>query len=82
MILVNEKDMDTEYGIPRTDLISYIVTDLLAGTNYLGLRLMLSENTFQITDNAYYCRILSFRIQAPNTNEFTNGSTKNSHESW
>lgn len=82
MILVHEDDMETEYGIPRTDLIDYIVKDLLCGTNYLGLRLLCSADTFQITDNQYYCRTINFRIQAPNTNEFRAGNTANSHESW
>ena len=33
MCLVHEDDLDTEYGIVRTDLLSYIVKDLLCWTN-------------------------------------------------
>ena len=35
MCLVHEDDLDTEYGIVRTDLLSYIVKDLLCWTNSL-----------------------------------------------
>ena len=36
MCLVHEDDVETEYGIMRTDLLSYIVKDLLCWTNAFG----------------------------------------------
>lgn len=67
MCLVHEDDMDTEYGITRTDLLSYIVKDLLSGTNSLGMRLMPESDRPDIIDDRYYTRTLRFKISAPNT---------------
>ena len=67
MCLVHEDDMDTEYGIVRTDLLAYIIMDLLCWTNELGMQLRYENNYYDIVDSKYYARTLKFRIQAPNT---------------
>ena len=64
--LVHEDDMDTEYEIPRTDLLSYIVKDLLCWSNVLGMQLKNTKDTADILDSRYYCRTLEFTIEAPN----------------
>lgn len=66
MCLVHEDDMDTEYGIPRTDLLDYIVKDLLCWTNALGMQLKCVNDFQDIIDSKYYCRTLKFKIEAPN----------------
>lgn len=66
MCLVHEDDMDTPYGIQRTDLLSYIVRDLLCWTNALGSQLKLASDYMEVTDTKYYCRTLKFSIEAPN----------------
>lgn len=66
MCLVHEDDMETPYGIPRTDLLSYIVRDLLCWTNALGMQLKLINDFPDIVDAQYYCRTLKFEIDAPN----------------
>ena len=66
MCLVHEDDMDTPYGIQRTDLLSYIVRDLLCWTNALVSQLKLASDYPDITDTKYYCRTLKFSIEAPN----------------
>lgn len=80
MCLVHEDDMDTEYGIDRVDLLSYIVKDLLCWSNETGLHMKLDSDTFAITDTKYYARTLKFLIKAPNTNNFTRGRMTNSYE--
>lgn len=80
MCLVHEDDMDTEYGINRVDLLSYIVKDLLCNTNELGLKCKLESDEFGITDTKYYARTLNFKIKATNTNHFRQGNMSNSHD--
>lgn len=66
MCLVHEDDMETEYGIMRTDLLSYIVKDLLCWSNVLGNHLILANDYPDIIDSRYYCRTLKFVTEVPN----------------
>lgn len=66
MCLVHEDDMDTEYGIVRTDLLDYIVKDLLCWTNVLGMQLKCVNDFNDIIDAKYYARTIKFKIEAPN----------------
>lgn len=67
MCVVNEHDMDTQYGIVRTDLLSYLVRDLLCWSNSLGMQLKLTNDFTDIVDAKYYARTMKFTIKAPNT---------------
>lgn len=80
MCLVHEDDMDTEYGVNRVDLLSYIVKDLLCWTNRAGFHFKLVADDFSITDTKYYARTLRFTIKATNTNNFRVGQMINSHD--
>lgn len=64
---VAEEDMDTEYGIQRTDLLAYIVKDLLQWSNCAGLQLKCVSDFDDIIDDRYYSRVLRFESQLPNT---------------
>lgn len=66
MCVVHENDMMTEYGIERTDLLSYIIRDLLCWSNALGFHIELEEDRPYILDNDYYSRRMRFLINAPN----------------
>lgn len=66
MCLVHEDDMETEYNIPRTDLLDYIVKDLLCWTNVLGMQLKCVNDFNDIIDSKYYARTIKFKIEAPN----------------
>lgn len=66
MCLVHEDDMDTEYGITRADLLSYLVKDLLNWSNVLGMQLKLINDFNDIIDSKYYCRTLKFLMEVPN----------------
>ena len=66
MCLVHEDDMDTPYGVQRSDLLGYIVRDLLCWTNALGMQLKLTYDHPEIIDAKYYCRTMRFSAQAPN----------------
>lgn len=80
MVLVQEDDMDTEYGIDRADLLGYIIKDILGNSNLTGLRMKPYSDEPGITDTAYYCRTLKFLIHAPNANNFRSGVQRNSYE--
>ena len=66
MCLVHEDDMMTEYGIPRTDLLDYIIKDLLCWTNALGMQLKCVNDFQDIIDTKYYARTIKFKIQEVN----------------
>ena len=67
MCLVHEDDMDTEYGIARTDLLDYIIKDLLNWSNVLGAQLKCTNDFQDIIDSKYYCRTLKFEITEINS---------------
>jgi len=66
MCCVHEDDMDTPYRIPRTDLLSYLIRDILCWTNSLGMQLKLTNDYPDIVDGKFYCRTLKFAVEAPN----------------
>ena len=66
MCLVHEDDMETEYDIPRTDLLDYIIKDLLCWTNALGMQLKCVNDFQDIIDTKYYCRTIKFKIETTN----------------
>lgn len=66
MCLVDETSMDTDFGIPRADLVAYIVKDLINRTDYLGMNAVLFSDEPKIVDNSFYCRELRFVIKQPN----------------
>lgn len=66
LCLVHEDDMATEFNIQRTDLLSYIVKDLLQWSNVAGLQLRCISDFDDIIDDRYYCRTLKFESQLPN----------------
>lgn len=68
MCLVHEDDMDTEYAIVRTDLLSYLVKDQQCWTNVLGMQFKLTSDFFDITDTKYYARTIKFTADVPNVN--------------
>lgn len=80
MCLVQENDMDTEYGVDRVDLLSYIIKDLLCWSNVCGIRWKLYSDTPMVTENTYYMRTLVFEAYVPNGNNFRSGGQRNSNE--
>lgn len=81
MCMVHEDDMDTEYTtedgmkIPRTDLLEYIIKDLLSWTNVFGQTLIPLSSVPDIVDMRYYVRTVKFQISTPN-NVSTNGGNR------
>lgn len=59
-IMIDETSMDTEFGIPRMDLVSYIIKDLFNRTDVLGMNVRLASDQPYVTDSAFYRRELHF----------------------
>jgi hypothetical protein len=80
-VVVHEDDMMTEYGITRTDLLSYIIRDLLCWTNAMGRQWWCYEDKPLIIDGGYYARRMRFFVKAPNV---VNGhmGTNNFHDDF
>ena len=76
MCLVHEDDMETEYEIPRHDLLGYIIKDLLCWTNSLGMQLKCVNDFQDIIDSKYYARTIKFKIEAPNNLAGNRGGNK------
>lgn len=66
LCLVHKDDMMTEYDILRPDLLSYIVKDLLNGSNVLGAQLKCESDVDEQIDKQYHARRLSFKIETQN----------------
>ena len=73
MILVHQNDMDTEYEVPRVDLLDQIVRDLFSRSNiFSGHAVPFSDNP-SIVDDKYYCRTVTFHLTVGN-GLFRNGN--------
>lgn len=68
MCFVHEDDMETQYNIIRTDLLGYIIKDLICWTNALGMQFKCVNDFPDVAEGKYYCRTLKFEAQVPNVN--------------
>lgn len=73
-VFCDGKNIQTEYGIQRHDLLGYLIKDNLKWSNALGLQLKLIHDKESVTDNSYNCRTIVFEIQS--TNGIYKGSNK------
>lgn len=64
-IFVQEDEMNTEFGITRADLLSYIIKDLFQRSNITGMHMDLYSNEPMITDKIFYSREMRFVINSP-----------------
>lgn len=65
-VICHLKDMKTEYGIDRHDLLGYLVRDRFNWTNKFGLQFKLIYNKESTIDSDYYCRTLKFEATKVN----------------
>lgn len=79
MAVVHEDNMETEYGIVRTDLLGYIVRDLLCWSNAVGFHLRCTSDRPMIIDNDYYARKMTFTANSPNVVNY-HGGLKNRYD--
>lgn len=78
VIFCNAKDINTEYGIERHDLIGYIIRDLFNWSNLLGMQMKLIYNREGVTDTDFYTRTMKF--ECVTTNSLQRGTMNNGYE--
>ena len=64
--MIREEMMSGENGIPKADIISFIIRDLLHKTDTLGIHHQLYMDEPKIFNGRLYCRELRFVISQPN----------------
>ena len=81
MVMIKEESMDGDNGIPRADIVAYIIKDLLNRTDALGMHLMLYSDEPKVVDGGFYARELRFVINQPNyiSGQLSNG---NKYDIW
>ena len=67
VIFVHKDVVETQWGVERHDLLSYLVKDVFHLSNKLGLQLNLVYNREGVTDTDYCTRTLHFEITTPNS---------------
>ena len=65
-VVFSHKDLiKTQYGVPRHDMISYVIRDLFNRSHLFGHELKLVSNRGGVTDTDYYTRTLKFQLITP-----------------
>ena len=67
VIFVHKDHVKTKWGMPRHDLLSYLVSDIFHLSNSLGLQLELVSSREGVTDTDYCTRTLQFEMTTPNS---------------
>ena len=66
-VICHLRDMKTEYGVDRHDLLGYLIRESINWTNLFGLQFKLIYNKESTIDGDYYCRTLKFEAIKPNS---------------
>ena len=86
VIFVHKDKVKTKWGIPRHDLLGYIIQDIFNLSNKLGLQMELISNREGVTDTDYCTRTLHFEMVTPNslkpykTNSYEVNSIVHNHD--
>ena len=75
MIFCDTKNIKTEYGISRHDLLGYLIKDNFQWGNSFGFKSKLVKDSETVTDTSFNCRTIVFAINS------TNGIYKGSNPS-
>lgn len=67
VIFVHKDKIKTRWGIPRHDLLRYLIKDIFSLSNKLGLQMNLVSDNEGVTDTDYCTRTLHFEIITPNS---------------
>lgn len=65
VVFVHKDLIKTKYGVPRHDLISYVIRDLFNRSHFFGHELKLVQSRGGTTDTDYYTRTLKFQLITP-----------------
>jgi hypothetical protein len=67
VIFVHKDKVKTKWGIPRHDLLGYLIQDIFNLSNKLGLQMNFQTSREGVTDTDYCTRTLHFEIITPNS---------------
>ncbi len=67
IIFVHKDKVQTKWGIPRHDLLGYLIQDIFNLSNKLGLQANFQSSREGVTDTDYCTRTLHFEIITPNS---------------
>ena len=67
VIFVHKDKVETKWGIPRHDLLGYLIKDIFNLSNKLGMQMNFISNREGTTDTDYCTRTLHFEIITPNS---------------
>lgn len=67
VIFVHKDHIETQYGMPRHDLLGYIIRDIFNLSNKLGSQMELVSNKEYVTDTDYLTRTLKFELITDNS---------------
>ncbi len=67
VIFVHKDHIKTKYGIPRHDLLGYLIRDIFNLSNALGPQMELQSNKESVTDSDYNTRTLTFELITDNS---------------
>jgi hypothetical protein len=87
IIFVHKDKVKTKWGIPRHDLLGYLIQDIFNLSNKLGLQANFQSSREGYTDTDYCTRTLQFEMTTPNsarafrTNQYEQKSIVNRHDS-
>lgn len=67
VIFCDEKNIMTKYGIPRHDLLGYLVKKRFNYSNIFGHQAKLVYDKESVTDTHFSCRTIKFELISPNS---------------
>lgn len=67
VIFVHKDHVKTKWGMPRHDLLAYLVRDIFHLSNSLGLQVTYLNGREGVTDTDYITRTLQFEMTTPNS---------------
>lgn len=67
VIFVHKNKLKTKWGIPRHDLLRYLIKDIFNLSNKLGMQMNIISDNEGVTDTDYCTRTLHFEIITPNS---------------
>lgn len=67
VIFVHKDNIETKYGIPRHDLLGYLIRDTFNLSNKLGPQMELMSNKEYVTDTDFHTRTLRFELVDDNS---------------
>lgn len=67
VVFCHGNDINTGLGVPRHDIIGFLLRDIFNWSNFLGMSLKLVFDEESVTDDKFSCRTLRFQTTKPSS---------------